>query len=602
MKKTFALYATLVLLLTAGGAAWYWFGPRSDATGTPEPVPAAAVARVEVRLVANGSPSERIDLDLATTTASIVHLSVAGTDAVLLLGDTRRATPLAGVSRLDVAVRIASPGKEPRELLRTIFDAGDPALPPSYPAGDVFAIAVVASEIPDPGSSLSLATPLSAAGESAARELAGELAQRFFETSDADARSMASDLGVEIDAARPRIVIASAGTREVQGVRVRVGSIDLLDNRRDVRGPREKVVAFHVARGLADCVLEGRVLAALSRLPVLTAMGVLAQTAGGPPNTLARRIAWVAGASKDLAEGDALEIVARAGKVMVRREGGGFALAVPEGSLPAGREKALAAILAKASGKGGGPLGALDEALGSDTPGIVEKPEVAAAAADQILTFVLGAPLDVAPALVRIRGESRETLSPPEAQETPLAVLGPANAAELDGLALSPSAKKRIRAAIERGQAVVTVAKPVDFVSVLAEAWFEIDPETGYTVGVTPDGLHSAILEWYANTYNYWSVELAVEGYSGFLASWWSYAAGVLDGFGIEGDQDLEAIHQHALDFAEALRGAPSTATTIVGLLEDFPNLHLTLAGMAAWEEGWKQGLDYFRRHPLGQD
>ena len=76
----------------------------------------------------------------------------------------------------------------------------------------------------------------------------------------------------------------------------------------------------------------------------------------------------------------------------------------------------------------------------------------------------------------------------------PLVSVTPDDPAALDPLAISAEAKARITEALGRGKAVVVPAAAVAVDGAARTAWYEIDPATGETIGVTEDGGHSAIV------------------------------------------------------------------------------------------------------------
>lgn len=67
------------------------------------------------------------------------------------------------------------------------------------------------------------------------------------------------------------------------------------------------------------------------------------------------------------------------------------------------------------------------------------------------------------------------------------------NLITLDTLSLSPEAKARITAAVQDGRSVIVPSSPVDMNGTPSIAWYEIDPQTGESIGVTEDGGHEGI-------------------------------------------------------------------------------------------------------------
>jgi uncharacterized membrane protein len=79
-------------------------------------------------------------------------------------------------------------------------------------------------------------------------------------------------------------------------------------------------------------------------------------------------------------------------------------------------------------------------------------------------------------------------------QHIPSIVLSKDNAPFLDNMNISAEAKARISTAIQQGQLVLVPSNAVSLGDVATIAWYEINPTTGDTVGVTEDGGHQAIL------------------------------------------------------------------------------------------------------------
>ena len=70
-----------------------------------------------------------------------------------------------------------------------------------------------------------------------------------------------------------------------------------------------------------------------------------------------------------------------------------------------------------------------------------------------------------------------------------------ANASQLETLDFAPEAKARIAAALSAGLAVVVPSRSVVIDDQPTVAWYEVDPDSGRTIGVTADGGHQAISE-----------------------------------------------------------------------------------------------------------
>ena len=72
----------------------------------------------------------------------------------------------------------------------------------------------------------------------------------------------------------------------------------------------------------------------------------------------------------------------------------------------------------------------------------------------------------------------------------PVTTLMPTDMAAVDGLDIPANAQTLIEQALAQGEIVAVPAQSVTINGQSAVAWFEIDPTTGYTVGVLGDGTH----------------------------------------------------------------------------------------------------------------
>ncbi len=80
----------------------------------------------------------------------------------------------------------------------------------------------------------------------------------------------------------------------------------------------------------------------------------------------------------------------------------------------------------------------------------------------------------------------------------PLVAISTDNMGVLDSLPLSAEAKARITGAVEQGNDVIVPNQNVTIDGAQAVGWFQINPTTGETVGVTEDGGHQGLFEWVA--------------------------------------------------------------------------------------------------------
>jgi uncharacterized membrane protein len=79
-----------------------------------------------------------------------------------------------------------------------------------------------------------------------------------------------------------------------------------------------------------------------------------------------------------------------------------------------------------------------------------------------------------------------------------LITIGPADLATLDSRDYSAEAKARITLALTQGKSIVVPTQSVLLGGVRTVAWFEVDPTTGESIGVTEDGGHQGIIEYAA--------------------------------------------------------------------------------------------------------
>lgn len=84
-------------------------------------------------------------------------------------------------------------------------------------------------------------------------------------------------------------------------------------------------------------------------------------------------------------------------------------------------------------------------------------------------------------------------------QGIPITILvGDPGIARLDSLGLHPDARARMTLALQAGQIIMVPVAPVTINGIQTTAWFQTDPVTGFTTGVTADGAHGAITEYAA--------------------------------------------------------------------------------------------------------
>ena len=80
-------------------------------------------------------------------------------------------------------------------------------------------------------------------------------------------------------------------------------------------------------------------------------------------------------------------------------------------------------------------------------------------------------------------------------QGVPLVNITSDNLTALDGLGISAEAKARITTAVGLGMDVLVPSRSVTINDVPTVGWYETDPNTGETTGVTEDGGHFGFVE-----------------------------------------------------------------------------------------------------------
>jgi hypothetical protein len=103
---------------------------------------------------------------------------------------------------------------------------------------------------------------------------------------------------------------------------------------------------------------------------------------------------------------------------------------------------------------------------------------------------------DAAGAAVTTPASALVILNTAVTQGVPIVAITPDTLTRLDELAISPEAKARITAAVQGGRVVFVPAESVLVNGSQTVGWYEIDPVTGETVGVTEDGGHEGFLEY----------------------------------------------------------------------------------------------------------
>ena len=96
-------------------------------------------------------------------------------------------------------------------------------------------------------------------------------------------------------------------------------------------------------------------------------------------------------------------------------------------------------------------------------------------------------------------------------QGVELTVITSENLLQLNDLNISAEAKARITSAVAAGKVVITPTRSVTLNGGQTVGWYEVDPQTGETVGVTEDGGHQGISEYAAVFVSAFLVGVAVQ-------------------------------------------------------------------------------------------
>jgi uncharacterized repeat protein (TIGR01451 family) len=83
-----------------------------------------------------------------------------------------------------------------------------------------------------------------------------------------------------------------------------------------------------------------------------------------------------------------------------------------------------------------------------------------------------------------------------QAQGITITTITPDELAQLDQLAIDPTSKARIASALLAGKDVIVPSQDVTIGGQATNAWFELNPQTGETVGVGEDGAHQGLAEY----------------------------------------------------------------------------------------------------------
>ena len=137
-------------------------------------------------------------------------------------------------------------------------------------------------------------TPL---GDEKARQLV-LFGTKYLVDSDDRSRQIAGETGVELAWATPRLVIA-ASEMPPAGAGTEAGlSLDTLSDRVEATGAKAR--QFHVARGMANDLIESRVVFEATQVPVVSASAVLSRYKADVPETPDRRLKLIASEAERL--------------------------------------------------------------------------------------------------------------------------------------------------------------------------------------------------------------------------------------------------------------------------------------------------------------
>ncbi len=132
---------------------------------------------------------------------------------------------------------------------------------------------------------------------------------------------------------------------------------------------------------------------------------------------------------------------------------------------------------------------------------------------------------------------------------------------DLEALNLSAEAKARIIDVVYQGKVVLVPQEPVLLDGQLAIGWWEMDPETGETIGVMENGLHNALMEWLLDM-SFWSMAGPIFGFmQGFTAYTLSFVASVVELINTGGDMKT------AFDRAQSMFDEISAAGTALSCI-----------------------------------
>lgn len=210
-----------------------------------------------------------------------------------------KSDPLADVRRAELELTWTF-GKTTRTWRRELFDRAnsDPKVPghAAPRAGDRYAVTVALGPLRDGVCETRLKMMAGNSYTPLPDEISQDLQQmgtRYFIDSDGHTLKLAKRTGVDVRADVPRIIVAACEplaepSKKSQKPDPSGFSLDVLCN--EVHAAGERAREFHVARGLADDMIEGKILFQATGLPVVSASSVLSRLKSARPESPRRRI------------------------------------------------------------------------------------------------------------------------------------------------------------------------------------------------------------------------------------------------------------------------------------------------------------------------
>ena len=226
---------------------------------------------------------EPVVVEAKTADGGLVYVLRVGRREVL------RSGPLRDVKRASLALTWTFQDQS-ASWTRELFDRGNstaevPGQAEPRP-GDRFVIAVAAGplkpEVLKTRQRMMELSDYSPEPDEQVRRLVS-MAVKYQVVSDDRTRAVARECEVQVSWLKPRLTVAAGGDKEM--------TLDTLADEVEAEGKRSR--EFHVARGLANDLIETRVIYEATRKPTISASTVLCQFKSDRPDAPARRIALI---------------------------------------------------------------------------------------------------------------------------------------------------------------------------------------------------------------------------------------------------------------------------------------------------------------------